>query len=563
MRTLVGTLALSAVLLIGGTVMANEHRQWRMSEFTFTAAQEYPNGFISPQFDAVFTAPDGSIYKVPGFWDGGKTWKVRFTPTMPGKWSYVTSCSNAEDSGLRNRKGDFSAKEAAGENPLYAHGGFLKVSENRRHLTYSDGTPFFWLGDTWWSCPSHLVPFEGSSNPEYPSMFKTLIDKREAQGYTVVQMCFQRFMENEIPDLNWQEAMCRPEMWKESAIKRWQEADRYMTYANDAGIIPVIGLAFSRGLDSGSVDDWKRTWRYVVARLGSYGVTWLIGGELSGGGPDKSAKLHQKAMAIGAAIKETDPYQRAMSIHPGHWSRDSEDAWHEEWLDFIMIQGGHGGWVRVDIYMEPYNSEAGKPVLECECHYERINSARWTKQLGTITEDEVRMTAYRAIQCGSFGYTYGAQGLWYPTQNENDMKQSEWGEVIPWWKAIDLPGGEQMKHLRMCYELVEWWKLEPRPDAVEKEQDAVEQTPALREKLRILAKADGERTFLVYFPIDLDAEIKATFKLGDKATPYAGIWFNPRTGEKTAIAGAISLPGPLPSRPSSEDWMLILQKHKD
>jgi len=180
-----------------------------------------------------------------------------------------------------------------------------------------------------------------------------------------------------------------------------------------------------------------------------------------------------------------------------------------------------------------------------------------------FSPNEVRMTAYRAIQCGSFGFTYGAQGLWYPTQNEKDMKESEWGEVIPWWEAIDLPGGEQMKHLRACYESVKWWKLEPRPDAVEKEQDAVEQTPVLKEKLRILAKVDGERTFLVYFPIDLNPEIEATLKLGDKTTPYAAVWFNPRTGEKTPIAGPISLPGPLPSRPSSEDWVLILQKHKD
>jgi hypothetical protein len=546
-RTLAGTVALFAALLIGGKAMANEHQQWRMSEFTFTAREDYPNGFISPQFDAVFTAPDGSIYKVPGFWDGGKTWKVRFTPTMPGKWSYVTSCSNAEDSGLHNKKGDFSVKEAAGENPLYAHGGFLKVGENRRHLTYSDGTPFFWLGDTWWFCPSHLVPFEGSSNPEYPSMFKTLIDKRKTQGYTVVQMCFLGFMENEIS---------KPELWKESVIERWQEADRYMAYANEAGIIPVIGLAFHRGLDSGSVEDWKRTWRYVVARLGSYSVTWFIVGELTGG-PDKSAELLEarveKVIALGVAIKEMDPYQRAMTVHPGHWTRDRHEIWFKGWLDFIMIQGGHRYWVPADVYMEAYKSEADKPVLEGECHYERIRSG---KRLGTITEDEVRMTAYRAIQCGSFGYTYGAQGLWYPTQNEEDMKESKWGEVIPWWKAINLPGGDEMKHLRACYELVEWWKLEPRPDAVE-------QTPAPSEKLRILAKVDGERVFLVYFPIDLDADMEATLKLGDRATPYVGVWFNPRTGEKTAIAGAISLPGLLPSRPSSEDWIFILQKQKD
>ena len=33
--------------------------------------------------------------------------------------------------------------------PLYLHGP-LRVAADRRHFEHADGTPFFWLADTWW-----------------------------------------------------------------------------------------------------------------------------------------------------------------------------------------------------------------------------------------------------------------------------------------------------------------------------------------------------------------------------------------------------------------------------
>jgi hypothetical protein len=37
----------------------------------------------------------------------------------------------------------------AGNNPLLRRGP-LRFSGNRRYLEHRNGTPFFWLGDTWW-----------------------------------------------------------------------------------------------------------------------------------------------------------------------------------------------------------------------------------------------------------------------------------------------------------------------------------------------------------------------------------------------------------------------------
>ncbi len=176
----------------------------------------------------------------------------------------------------------------------------------------------------------------------------------------------------------------------------------------------------------------------------------------------------------------------------------------------------------------------------------------WTKN-----KSIVRWSAYRALQAGSFGFTYGSHGLWYPTQNEEDSKVDVWGERTVWWKALKRPGGAQMAHLKKCYESVEWWKLEPRPDVVKTAEE-------LKEHQRILTKADGDRVFVIYFPRNTQS-IKATLtglKQQTEAAVYSVELFNPRTSsveELNRIAVTESELA-LPNRPSAEDWLFILRE---
>ena len=37
-----------------------------------------------------FSGPDGTRITVPGFYAGGNIWKIRFSPTKPGRWSMIT-----------------------------------------------------------------------------------------------------------------------------------------------------------------------------------------------------------------------------------------------------------------------------------------------------------------------------------------------------------------------------------------------------------------------------------------------------------------------------------------
>ena len=198
-------------------------QQWRVSEFTFTADDDHERPW-EVQFSAVFTTPGDVRYEVPGFWDGENTWKIRFMPTAPGEWSFVSRCAE-KDKGLDGKRRSFTVNAAEDNNPLYRHGGILKVSDNKHYLTYTDGTPFFWLGDTWWFCPSDLVPFDGSSNPQIKSAYKTMIDTRESQGYTVVQMAFLEGIKGVKPTNFLQKKAA-------AVIPYWQIVDRYIDYAN-------------------------------------------------------------------------------------------------------------------------------------------------------------------------------------------------------------------------------------------------------------------------------------------------------------------------------------------
>jgi len=276
-------------------------------------------------------------------------------------------------------------------------------------------------------------------------------------------------------------------------------------------------------------------WRYVVARYAALPVTWLVCGEYNQFNNPESIKA---MLPLGQYVKDLDPYKRAMTIHAWYYRKEGRQAWSQPWYDFIMIQGGHKCWPETSHYLRGWNYKPRKPVLESECNYEGIHG---------MGPETIRWAAYRAIQSGSFGYTYGSHGLW----NAAPVPQpGTWGPPTRWGKAIDRPGGVQMGYLRQCYESVPWWKLEPRPKAV---------SPGGGKSIH--TKALGDRLFLVYFDRGLDPGRKAILKGGNPDRTYEATWFNPRTGKSTAVEGPITMPKQewtLPNRPDKEDWMLIV-----
>ncbi len=547
--------ALAATAAEAADVTPSEAFQYRRLEVAVEADADPAASLDADAIVADWSGPGGARFRLPAFWDGGRTWRVRFAPPAPGRWAWYVAPAGAPDGTSQIAQGALDVRPAAGPNPLDLHGGILRVSGNRRFLTYADGTPFFWLGDTWWFCPSDLVPIDRSNRPDVPSMYRALVDTRAAQGYTVVHMAF-------LGDL----AAGHGVSGNYSALFEgridpayWQTVDRYLDYASAKGIVPVIGMGFHSGLDRPTLGQLQRLWRYVLARYGAQAVTFLISGEYNLASQvekdgkrtfgEADARRVEKLLALGAFIKARDPYQRAMTIHPWYFLEEKGQARGQAWCDVVMLQGSHlKEGPPVSTYRDLYNRTSPKPLLEGECTYEGI---------GGFTDAVVRRNAYKAIQSGSFGFTYGAHGLWYPTQDEKDETFKEWGTPIPWWQALALPGGAQMKHLRACYERVAWWRLEPAP------ADRLENLPDRGARREAFVKADGDETILIYFAAAERPTPAPHLRLGGAGGTYAATWFDPRTGKADPLPDRLAPQGGrlhLPPLPDAQDWVLILRR---
>ncbi|HEX2748799.1 MAG TPA: DUF5060 domain-containing protein, partial [Verrucomicrobiales bacterium] len=202
-----------------------------MVEMEVKAERTYTDPFNEVTLDVVFTDPRGKEAKVPAFWAGGNTWKVRYSSPLPGTHRFQSTCTEAQDAGLHALSGRIQVTGYTGKNLLCIHGG-LKVAEDKRHFAYGDGRPFFWLGDTWWMGLTKRLA--------WPEDVKALTENRLEKGFTVVQIvaglypdmpAFDARGENEA-GFPWEKdyARIRPEYF--------DMADRRIFYIADKGLVP-------------------------------------------------------------------------------------------------------------------------------------------------------------------------------------------------------------------------------------------------------------------------------------------------------------------------------------
>ena len=118
------------------SVSGNAVETWRATELAFEAGADYDaTGADAVTFDAVFTHDSGEAIARPGFWDGGKTFRVRFAPTKPGRWSWSTICRG--DAALDGKTGALEVKPYAGNLEIYKRG-FVKAGS---HVEWKEGLP--------------------------------------------------------------------------------------------------------------------------------------------------------------------------------------------------------------------------------------------------------------------------------------------------------------------------------------------------------------------------------------------------------------------------------------
>ena len=437
-------------------------------EIAFTAMRPHADPFNEVTLDVSFTDPAGAVRKVPAFWAGGAQWKVRYASPLTGAHRWRSVCSDAEDGGLHGAAGVVEIAAYAGENPLYLHGP-VRVAADARHFEHADGTPFFWLGDTWWMGLCHRL--------RWPAEFQQLAADRKAKGFNVVQIVAGLY-----PDMHpfdprganeagfpWEKdyARIRPEYF--------DAADARLRHLVEQGITPCIVGAWGYFMPWMGVEKMNAHWRYLIARYGAMPVVWCAAGEanlpwyLAKGFPyDDRAQVHGWTEVM-RFIRATDPFRRPLTIHPTGIGRLSARNATDDvsLLDFDLLQTPHGQREAVQptvrTVRECYADKPAMPVINGEASYEMLGDklpTAWTRAMFWL-----------CMTNGAAGHTYGANGIWQCNRRGQPHGPSPTAGspaagygVIAWDEAMALPGSTQLSLGKRFFESLPWTQLVPMPD---------------------------------------------------------------------------------------------------
>lgn len=424
-----------------------------VAEVVLVSGKMYKNPFVEIELNAVVTQPDGNKLSVPMFWAGGNRWCLRYASTTVGVHTFRTECSDNTNAKLHGVEGKIEVAAYKGENPLYRHGQ-IRVSKNQRHFEHADGTPFFWLGDTWWKCLCKRMTWEG---------FQELTADRKAKGFNVVQIVCGPYPDESMFEPRWENEGGKPYETKDFSVvnpKYFDYADRRIKHLVDAGIVPVLVGGWGRPQGGGKstiaqvgIDGYKRHWRNLVARYGAYPTIWMVGGE---------AKDSQGPWSeVAKYLKDTDPYLHLLVYHaPGHPRKELLD---NSMFDFDMVAIGHNGMATTNGTLKLIKSCLGtspaRPVLCGEACYEG--------HMQTNFQDIQRHMFWSFVLSGAAGHTYGAAGIWQASV-EGDPGITPVYDLTTWKEGMNYPGSTQLGLGKKLLEKYPWSRFESHPEWVEK-----------------------------------------------------------------------------------------------
>ena len=498
-----------------------------------------------------FSGPGGEQLIVPGFWDGGNVWRARFAPTSVGLWSWRSQCSDSGDDGLHGLQDRVEAvpwpPAEIEKNPLRR--GFVRVHPSGRYFEYADGTPFYWLGDTLWAV------YTGHCREDDLALY---LSDRKDKGFTVIQVVAGRpagamaegDATDEVKHAN-EGGLPYIDRYERINPAYFQYFERKIRMILDAGFIPCLNGMWAWDIRMG-VPAAKEYWRYLIARYAALNLLWSISGEYFFV-PDEEAWRE-----IGREIHRCDPYAHPTSAHSTAPHSGSRHFQGEDWYDFNLVQVGHVLAFRQlfeTLPLSDYHARPVKPSIMSESWYENHPNCEGTERR-RINDGDVRFAAYTSLLQGCVGQTYGAHGIWSWYGEPGGWSWADdYHRPSPWREDLDLPGSRQMGYLRALMESVGWWKLAPHPEFVTSPQGT-----------HVYCAADPGREYVVYAaggPADI-----FVFVPGGAGESYEGRWFDPRTGQWSAVEKHEFFPYGSWWRwtavtPGAGDWVLILKARVD
>ncbi|HAB19575.1 MAG TPA: glycoside hydrolase family 140 protein [Verrucomicrobiota bacterium] len=432
----------------------------------------------------------------------------------------------------------------------------LKVSDNKRFLVTGDGQPFFWLGDTAWELFHRL-------NREEADQY---LKDRAQKGFNVVQaVAIAELDGHSVPNAYGHLPLVdldptQPSVQDGPNNDYWDHVDFIVNRANELGIT----VAF--------LPTWGRFWHdrtnertplFTATNAETYGewlgrryrdkaIVWVLGGDR----PVENDEQKEIIRAMARGLRKSDGGSHLMTFHPPGGQGSSKWFQDDDWLDFNMRQNGHVPDF-TDRYSQTradYDRTPVKPVLDGEPIYEDHPVSFNAKTLGHSISSDVRRPLYWDLFNGAFGHTYGHHSVW---QMWAPGRAPINDPLMPWSEAIQQPGAGEMQYARWLLESRPFLTRVPDPDIVVTDRVATSVPGAGRYYFAGTRDTDGTYA-MVYAPVGRKFKVRMDKISGPKVKAW---WFNPRTGEATAV-GEFPNSGEREFNPPNPgemlDWVLVL-----
>jgi len=354
-----GTLAAGAVGMAPGASAASADRveRWGVHEIVLQGPSD-GNPFEDVRLAADFTSV-GRRVTVPGFYDGGGTYRIRFSPPDLGHWTWRTTSNVAV---LRDRGGRVEAVP-----PRPGNRGPVRTTRDGYHFAYADGTPYRPVGTTSYSwalqsdarCVETLAtlaaaPFNKVRMCVFPNVASVATDPFARTGHG---------------PRDWDPARIDP-----AYFRRFEDRIRRLgAIGVEADVILFHPYDKVRGYSAMPRADDERYLRYVAARFGAFrNVWWSMANEYD--------IVESKTVAdwdhLFEVLVAADSHDRLRSIHNLNTYYDHR----KPWITHASIQ--HGAAVLDDGRVHPHRNFAQKAVIFDEVIYEGNSSKRWANLTG-------------------------------------------------------------------------------------------------------------------------------------------------------------------------------------
>lgn len=534
---------LTFVLILVAVILSAQTPVWTKHEIRLQSSKTYNNPIYDVRdFKAIFTAPSGRTRTVYGFWDGGTDWKIRFMPDEKGKWTWKTICSDTENTGLHEQQGEFSCIENPRDDALFKKGA-IRHEPGKYYLSYSDGTPYFWLACTAWN---GALKSTGEEWEHY-------LNQRKSNHYNTIQLVTTewRGADKNAEGLTAIEGTgyirVNPEFFK--------RIDRRIDEVNTKGMLvsPVILWALPTGegrhLSPGytlPLDEAVLLAKYIVARYQGNHVVWTLGGDGRYFG-DQELKWKEIGRRVFNGVDHAP-----VTLHPHGRSFIGDLYAQEDWYSLMGYQSSHSNaegtvnWINKGPMAQMWNKLKPMPYINMEPNYEEIGFRIFAK--------DVRNASYWSIFATPVaGVTYGANGIWPWLQpGERILNHRDQGGVTGWRKSIEFPGSIQMGYLAGFFQKLDWWNLYPA-NHILAEQPGEE---TFNHWISVL-KSPCDETIVVYIPEKAVVEL-----FNPRGSNYTAEWFNP-VSNATSLADIGLKNNRITFEHNFENDMLILLKKVD